>query len=110
MKYRSLRDGSLQIFSDAFQGYYKDRTNGTRDLHFFSAVYIVARIAPFYLLSNALLLVTTVYLMATTITVLLLQPYKEQFAKYNSIDAVMIQSQIMICSHAFHASYFLHIL
>ena len=36
---RGIRGGSLVIFSNAFQGHYKDGTNGTRDLCFFPTVY-----------------------------------------------------------------------
>ena len=37
----------LQTFMDAFQGCYKDGTNGTRDCRYFAGVYLVVRIASF---------------------------------------------------------------
>ena len=40
-----LRSQALHTFMDAFQGCYKDGTNGTRDCRYFAAVYLIARVA-----------------------------------------------------------------
>ena len=89
-----ISHGCLQIFSDAFQGCYKDGTNGTRDLRFFPSVYLVARILLFLIYSATLshysYVIMPVFLMGVSLTILVLQPYKKQFDKYNRIDAVMI--------------------
>ena len=91
---RGINRSSLQIFSDAFQGYYKDGTDGTRDLRFYPAVYFIARIVFFSIFSVTLTLygfmAMTVFLMIIPLLVLVLQPYKKQFAKYNRFDAAMI--------------------
>ena len=42
-----LHRPALVAFMDAFQGCYKDGTNGTRDLRFFSAVYWFVQIILF---------------------------------------------------------------
>ena len=91
---RAVSSGTLQIFSDTFQGYYKDGTDGTRDLRFFPAVYLLARI---FLITIYSLLLTSyaffmipVFLVGVAMTVVLLQPYKPQFSRYNRIDAASI--------------------
>ena len=39
-----LRSQLLHTFMDAFQGHYKDGTNGTRDCRWFSALYLIVRL------------------------------------------------------------------
>lgn len=84
----------MQIFSDVFQGYFKDGTEGTYDLRFFPALYLLTRIGILLIYTTILdqyaFLVMVVVLMTIAILVLLLQPYKQQFNKYNRIDAIMI--------------------
>ena len=90
----SVSSGTLQILSDTVQGYYKDGTNGTRDLRFFPAVYLLTRIFLIFIYSTMLnryaYLMIAITLVGVAIIVLLLQPYKTQFAKYNRIDAASI--------------------
>ena len=84
----------MQIFSDTFQGYYKDGTNGTRDCRFFPAVYLVARFALFciYFVSPTALYFFLIpfFLVSLAILVMVLQPYKHRFRKWNQIDVIMI--------------------
>ena len=92
---RTFRCGiGLHMFSEAFQGYYKDKTEGTRDYRFFPAVYLLTRIAVFSIYSAILgryaFSLMAVCLMAVALLVLVLQPYKQKFNKYNRIDAAMI--------------------
>ena len=95
---RCLRRGiggiTLQTFSDIFQGYYKDGTNGEPDRRFFPVVYLVTRMVLYAIycatLTGYTLPVMATYLMATAVLVVVLQPYKDQFAKYNNIDVAMI--------------------
>ena len=102
---RCLRRGvsgiTLQTFSDTIQGYYKDDTNGEPDRRFFPVVYLVTRMVLYAIYSATLtgytLPVMASYLMATAILVLVLKPYKEQFAKYNNIDVAMILFLAMFC-------------
>ena len=102
---RCLRRGvsgiTLQTFSDTFQGYYKDGTNGEPDRRFFPVVYLVTRMVLYAIYSATLtgytLPVMASYLMATAVLVLVLKPYKEQFAKYNNIDVAMILFLAMFC-------------
>ena len=84
----------MQIFSDTFQGYYKDGTNGTRDCRFFPAVYLVARFALLciYFVSPTALYFFLIpfFLVGLAILVMVLQPYKHGFRKWNQIDVIMI--------------------
>ena len=90
---------ALPIFIDAFQGYYKDGTNGTRDCRYFAGVYLLVRLilvilfavtnsvtfigmAPFVLIGVAMLLA-------------IVQPYKAEFSTYNAVDSVFILSLVM---------------
>ena len=78
----------LRTFVDAFQGCYKDGTNGTRDCRYFAGLYFILRIAvglsfstvPLAIFGSALLYWCTALLFA------LVQPYKVHL--YNVVDAV----------------------
>lgn len=89
-----IRGTVLQTFSDAFQGYYSDGTNGTRDFRFFPAVYLLTRVILFiaysFTLTGYFYFVATTYLICLVIFILILQPYKAAFAKYLKIDALLI--------------------
>ena len=77
-----LRSHALNTFMDAFQGCYKDGTNGTYDCRYFAAGYLLLRISGFEVYAIAqsaffwplaiAILVITVVLIAT------IQPYKSQ--------------------------------
>ena len=84
---------SLNIFLDAFQGCYKNGTNGAKDTRWFSAVYLVVRVLFFMIAS----VTPTVVLFALFTGILFLfplaliavfRPYKSSF--YNTIDAVLM--------------------
>ena len=49
-----LRCQALHIFMDAFQGCYKNGTNGTRDCRYFSALYLLVRISIFMVIAVSL--------------------------------------------------------
>ena len=95
-RYR-LNRPALVAFMDAFQGCYKDGTNGTRDLRFFSAVYLFARLWVFtwyatcdrtnlyYSLLLFILLVTTC---CVIMLVAILRPYKRD--AHNNLDIAML--------------------
>ena len=99
-----LHRPALVAFMDAFQGCYKDGTNGTRDLRFFSAVYFILRVVVFTVyiaFAQANLYPSLQYcniLIATALTVFVavLRPYKKNL--YNNIDTAMIAFCIVIAS------------
>ena len=97
-----LHRPALVAFMDAFQGCYKDGTNGTRDLRFFSAVYWFVRVVVFTL--YATFAHTDVYpklqlcllFMCSCLIVLIatLRPYKRNI--YNHFDVAMLAYFVLI--------------
>ena len=90
-----LRCQALHTFMDAFQGCYKNGTNGTRDCRHFSAVYLFVRII--FLVIAAVSLgysVVTFYFLTGVlfslfaILIAITQPYKCSI--YNIIDPILI--------------------
>ena len=76
-----LQRKALQTFMDAFQGCYKDGTNGTKDCRYFSALYPIARVVAFISLrfdfvsprSSAIVLIFLILLLVSCC-----HPYKKQ--------------------------------
>ena len=82
----------LHTFMDTFQGHYKNGTNGTRDLRFFSGLYLLLRVVvyastvlSFQFGSYAY---TTVFIAVLSVSVALARPYKEYI--YNIIDSCFL--------------------
>ena len=78
---------------DAFQGCYKDGTDGTRDCRYFAAVYPLFRIALYFVyagtLSTLFYAIGTIGLSLSAMLIALVQPYKKMFATYNTTDTVL---------------------
>ena len=95
-----LKCQALRTFMDAFQGCYKDGTNGTRDCRFFAAVYLITRVAVHLSLVFTLVSYnTSVFITLLLIVILLLsgfQPYKKQF--YNVLDTFFLVSSVSFVS------------
>ena len=93
LNFCGLRCHALHTFMDVFQGCYKNRTDGTYDRRWFSAVYLLVRLA-----FLAVWAMTQSYLMScffeamlltlTAIVVGVVQPYKSSV--HNIIDMVLI--------------------
>ena len=83
---------SLHIFMDTFQGHYKDGTNGTRDLRFFSGLYLLLRVVVYastmLTYQIASYAYTTNVIAVAAVSVALAQPYKNYY--YNFIDAFLL--------------------
>ena len=83
-----LRSQALHTFMDAFQGCYKNGTNGTRDCRYFAAVYLITRMALHFSLMIPLVLYTTSLITVPFLGVIVLisvfQPYRKQL--YNQLD------------------------
>ena len=83
---------SLHIFMDTFQGNYKDGTNGTRDLRFFSGLYLLLRVVVYtstvvtYRIASYAY--TTSVIAVAAVSVALAQPYKNYY--HNFTDASLI--------------------
>ena len=74
-----VRWHALHIFIDAFQGYYKDGTNGTRDCRYFATALIICRIVLFliYAFSPTALFygVAALVFMGLAMAIVIMQPY-----------------------------------
>ena len=93
-----LRRHAIIAFMDAFQGYYKNGTDGTRDCRYFAAIYLIARIVG--LVTSAMTMtpyvspVASLLLAILAIFTALIRPYNTQYAKYNILDPILI----LVCS------------
>ena len=89
-----LRCHALNTFMDAFQGCYKDGTNGTRDCRYFAALYLTIRIICFFVLALTLdvlfYAVSQFVLIVFAMLIAIIQPYKAEFAIYNIVDTVFV--------------------
>ena len=92
----------IRSFVESFQGCYKDGTNNTRDCRYFSAVYLVLRILLFVLFSITLTSLfytfATILFITMAILIITIRPYKERYAIYNKVDAIMILMQALSAS------------
>ena len=97
----NLRCQALHIFMDAFQGCYKNGTDGTRDCRYFSAMYLLVRMSFFTVF--AITWSSSVYVgffivgMIFTLFALLfpfVQPYKTPV--YNVVDTVLVAT-VALC-------------
>ena len=99
-----VRWHALHIFIDAFQGCFKDGTNGTRDCRYFAAVYLIMRLILFFLfaftLSAAFYAVAILALIGIAMLIIIVQPYKAKFTSYNTVDSVFILTLAMWCGTA----------
>ena len=82
----------LHIFMDTFQGHYKNGTNGTRDLRFFSGLYLLLRVVVY---ASTVLsyqfgsyAYTTVIIAVLSVSVALARPCKEYI--HNVIDSCFL--------------------
>ena len=89
-----VRWHALHIFIDAFQGCYKDGTNGTRDCRYFSAAFLLARVLLFifFALSPTVLAYGAAEFVFITLAMMIatIQPYKPHFGIYNAVDSVLV--------------------
>ena len=94
LTYFNLRCHALRVFMDAFQGHYKDGTDGTCDCRYFAAVYPLLKIILFFVyavtLGELFYAIGTVVLLLLAMLIVIVQPYKVKFATYNTIDTILI--------------------
>ena len=85
-----IREG-LRTFVEAFQGYYRDGSDGGRDYRFFAAIYILLRIIAFSI-RNLPFLVTFVTNLILSILVgviyAMVRPYKQNI--FNIVDGLIL--------------------
>ena len=94
-----VRWHALPIFIDAFQGCYKDGTNGTRDCRYFAGVYLLVRLIliTLFALTNsvAFSVMAPLVLIGVAMLLAIVQPYKAEFSTYNAVDSVFILTLVM---------------
>ena len=99
-----IRWHALPIFIDAFQGCYKDGTNGTRDCRYFVAAFFFARILLFIIFTlnqtGMFYGAALVVFIPLVIAIVILQPYKPRFSTYNAVDSVLVLLLALVCGTA----------
>ena len=89
-----VRWHALHIFIDAFQGCYKNGTNGTRDCRYFAGVYLLMRLLLCILFaltrSGVYYSVALFVFIGVAMLLAIVQPYKAEFSTYNAVDSVFI--------------------
>ena len=102
-----LRSQALHMFMDAFQGCYKNGTNGTRDCRYFAAIYLITRVAVHLsLVFSSITFANSVIFAVLAIVILLLScfhPYKVMF--YNQLDIFFLLSLTVFVSSAYILQY-----
>ena len=97
-----VRWNALHIFIDAFQGYYKDGTNGTRDYRYFATAFLIARISLFIIFAlspTALFYAAALFVFITlAMMIAIMQPYKPQFSVYSAVDSVLVLLLALWCA------------
>ena len=97
-----MRIHVLEEFLHAFQQYYKDGTNGTMDCRWYAAYYILVNLGLYLLFSFALTAILNlfliIYFILLALIVLLVEPYKEEYAFYNVLDCVQYLWLAIFCS------------
>ena len=97
----NLRCQALHIFMDAFQGCYKNGTDGTRDCRYFSVMYLLVRI--FFFIAIAVTFSSSIYVASFLVGVIFslfallftfVQPYKTPV--YNVVDTVLLATVALI--------------
>ena len=103
-----VRGHALRAFVDAFQGYYKDGTTGTRDWRWFSGLYLLIRIVAIG--SHLLPGYYTMYLRYVSYTIMsllfaLLHPYKDNWINvWDSIAFALFAFGELTVIYAEHVS------
>ena len=93
----NFRCQALHTFMDAFQGCYKNGTNGTRDCRYFAALYLITRVAVHT--SLAFSSVSSVFVAVLAVVVFLLScihPYKKNV--HNQLDIFFFLVILVILS------------
>ena len=94
-----LRSITLHTFVDAFQGCYKDGTNGTRDCRYFAALQFVLRLLFPLSFSFTEELITSAFLSFVALVLyitlfVITQPYKD--AVYNKTDIPLLMALLFV--------------
>ena len=102
LNFCKIRQQAIHTFADCYLGWFKDGTErGTRDCRFVVSLYFGVRtgMAVVYAVTLSIYFYTfaIVSLMTLAIVLLLLKPYKSQWAHYNSIEPAIFLLIAMWC-------------
>ena len=94
-----LRSLALNAFVDAFQGCFKDGTDGTRDCRYFAALQLLLRLLLIFFFLAAKNIIISIFLfsivLGTYITLFVIaKPYRE--STYNTTDIPMLMSLLAV--------------
>ncbi len=94
-----LRSLALTTFMDAFQGHYKNGTNGTLDCRYFSATWFVLQFLWYIVFASTLskyfLPIMAVICVSISVLMVAFKPYKSP--PYNSISIILLLMLALIC-------------
>ena len=96
----NLRGQALHMFMDAFQGCYKNGTNGTRDCRYFAALYLITRVAVHMSLVFSSVFFTNSFSVAVLAVVVFLLSYFHPYQKevHNKLDIFFFLSMLVVIS------------
>ena len=90
----------LESFMYTFNRYYKDGSRGTRDCRWFAAFHIIARLGVYLLLFFPLSAIfynwALVYVLVLTLSLLVIEPYKEEYKLHNHLEPCIYLSLALI--------------
>jgi len=97
-----VRWHALHFFINAFQGCYKDGTNGTRDWRYIATVLLSTRVLLFFIfaLSPTSLFYGVAQFVFITLAMMIavMQPYKTHFSIYNAVDSILVLLMALWCA------------
>ena len=92
----------MEDFVHTFQQYYKDGKNGTKDCRWFAGFYILQRLIIYIVftltLSTLFYNLAVLVIIPFAIVIIVVQPYKEEYKIFNTVDAVMVMVEALWCS------------
>ena len=105
LNFCGIRCQAIHTFADCYLGWFKDGTEqGTSDRRFVMSLYLGVRISVFIFYAISLSVFTlafsTVAIIILSIVISVLKPYKDRWAKYNTIDPVMFLMIAASCGAA----------
>ena len=94
-----LNSPGLRIFMQCFQGYYRDKTDDGWECRYFAAVYPTFRIATYIVysvtISDTFFVAFILLCFCVIVIIIIVQPYKTPYIRYNKQDAVIIFSLVV---------------
>ena len=101
LRNRNQERRALGEFVHSFQQYYKDGTNGSPDRRWYAALYLIVFSAIYlsyaFMQNGLMYYLTAIFSILFAIVALLAEPYKQEYAIYNSLDCVLFLWIALFC-------------